>query len=270
MPYIKQTWADEDPNRPVSAARLNYIEAGIETVSQEIDSVSEEIETGGVTISDLDPIDVASDVDTLPLYDASSTATRKATLAQVRDRPPMPGPVIQGGAALVGVPGATFASITTRAMSVDQVRYYPFRVDAPIIASAVQFEVTTGPSADGNVRVGLYAANAALQPTGAPLFDHQVFVNTGAAGVQSQALASVPLGPGWYVLATNVDQAMTLRAFLGGPSFVAPAMGASGIVQLMYKARAYGPYPTPAAEWSAVTAGTGGFMHVLLLTWTVA
>lgn len=30
MPYVKQTWADEDPNRPVSAARLNYIEAGIE------------------------------------------------------------------------------------------------------------------------------------------------------------------------------------------------------------------------------------------------
>lgn len=36
MVYVKQTWADEDPNRPVSAARLNYIENGIEAASQDV------------------------------------------------------------------------------------------------------------------------------------------------------------------------------------------------------------------------------------------
>lgn len=39
MVYVRQIWADEDPDRPVSAARMNYIEEGLEAVAGEVASV---------------------------------------------------------------------------------------------------------------------------------------------------------------------------------------------------------------------------------------
>lgn len=33
MSYVKQVWADNDPAKPVSAARMNYIETGLDAVA---------------------------------------------------------------------------------------------------------------------------------------------------------------------------------------------------------------------------------------------
>lgn len=47
MTYTRQTWADDDPARPVSAARLNYIETGVEGVSRDVDSLGISTRTYG-------------------------------------------------------------------------------------------------------------------------------------------------------------------------------------------------------------------------------
>lgn len=49
MSYVPQTWNNNDPTTPISAARLNYIESGIGTVSTQVGGLSTVATTGSYT-----------------------------------------------------------------------------------------------------------------------------------------------------------------------------------------------------------------------------
>jgi hypothetical protein len=173
-----------------------------------------------------------------------------------------------GGTRYCGLPGVQFSTAATRAHSTGQIRYYPLDVRSAITLTGLRFEVTTAPAADGNTRVGLYAADTDWQPTtAAPIFDVGVPVATGFVGVKTATVTGT-LQPGRYLLATAVDQAMTLRAFRGGASSALPALGASPFVEFVLAFTGYGPMPTPGARWSGSAATNTGTSHAVLLEWS--
>src|SRR6266852_1222682 len=79
---------------------------------------------------------------------------------------------ISCGAQQWGIPThERFLNVGTSALNVNEVRYIPMRVDYAVTLTAWQLEVTTGPAGSANLRLGVYAADTNLQPTGAPLYD---------------------------------------------------------------------------------------------------
>jgi hypothetical protein len=170
----------------------------------------------------------------------------------------------------VGLPSLSgIISVGTIANIANSVRYTPLIVTSSVTLDQMWFEVTTAPASSANFRGALYAADTDWQPTGAPLFDQAVAVASGFTGVKTAALSSVAVPVGRYLIAYNMDQAMTHRRFTAPMYHVDPAGGASpGAVQYV-AAQTYGAMPNPG---TAFTGGGGasntGYSHVVLLRWT--
>ena len=132
------------------------------------------------------------------------------------------------------------------------------------------FEVTTAPTANANVRMGVYAADSNLQPTGPPLFDSgdvPVLSATPVPNTNVKQSTPVTLQPGVYLSAFMTSTAMTIRTFLGGQTFVLPTGSNSPFTVLTYGTQTYGAFPTTGAQWITRAASTQGIRHLGLLRW---
>lgn len=167
-----------------------------------------------------------------------------------------------------GVPNVQFTAQGTQALTANTVYYQPFEVTAPLTLDLMALEVTTAAAGSGNLRLGVYAADANLQPTGAPLFDSgDVAVTSGATGILSRQGTPVILQPGVYLTATNSSVALTARTALGGQTMVSTAMGSNLFTVLTSVAQTQGAFPTPGTAWTTRAAATGAARHVAQMRW---
>lgn len=177
-------------------------------------------------------------------------------------------PKISGGAVQIGIPHANIASVSTSALVANEVRYIPFYVRYAITITEMYFEVTTAPAGAANVRVGIYASDTNMQPTGAPVLDTTTAVAGAFTGVKSALALTATLTPGAYLMAINTDTIMTLRSFIGGAIFLSVGLGATAISQRYSIAQTYGAFPTPGTPWTTLNLSNGGLQYVAAFKWT--
>jgi hypothetical protein len=170
-----------------------------------------------------------------------------------------------------GVPNAHLASQNTQSATINTVYYAPFEVTAPITLDAMAFNLNAAPAAGGNVRLGVYAADSNLQPTGAPLFDSgDVAITTGTTGVVLKQGTAVTLQPGVYLSAFNTGTAVTLRVPVGGIANITTTMGASMYVSTLSAAQTQGAFPSPGTAWTARGTSATGTFHLAVMRWRSA
>jgi hypothetical protein len=170
-----------------------------------------------------------------------------------------------------GIPNAHLASQNTQSATINTVYYAPFEVTAPITLDAMAFNLNAAPAAGGNVRMGVYAADSNLQPTGAPLFDSgDVAITTGTTGVVLKQGTAVTLQPGVYLSAFNTGTAVTLRVPVGGIATITTAMGASMYVSTLSAAQTQGAFPSPGTAWTARGTSATGTFHLPVMRWRPA
>jgi hypothetical protein len=170
-----------------------------------------------------------------------------------------------------GIPNGQMSAQTTLSATINTVYYAPFEVTAPITLDAMAFNLNAAPAAGGNVRMGVYAADSNLQPTGAPLFDSgDVAITTGTTGVVLKQGTAVTLQPGVYLTAFNTGTAVTLRVPTGGIATITTAMGASMFVSTMSVAQTQGAFPTPGTAWTARGTSATGTFNPVVMRWRPA
>jgi len=168
-----------------------------------------------------------------------------------------------------GVPGTSFHGVSTSPLVANEVRYVPFEVKTATVVTALAFEVTTGPTAAANVALGIYATDGFHQPTGTPVYAApSTTVASAFTGVKSVTGLSVTLQPGTYLLAMNVDQAMTVRTYLAPTPTIVNGLGASPLGIRYYAAQAYSVTPANPTPWTSVTPGTTGLSFGIVAQWT--
>lgn len=178
-------------------------------------------------------------------------------------------PKISGGAQQFGVPGLTFTAQTTVTPTVGEVRYHLMFVENPILLSSVVFEVTAAPASDANVRIGIYTADVDQQPLGGPVYDSgNIPVATGFTGIKTTAISSLSLPKGVYLIATNIDVAMTLRTATSTSFWVGTGLGASALTNAFAVTEAFGAFKTPGTKWPARAGGTAGQSIRTFFTWS--
>jgi hypothetical protein len=169
-----------------------------------------------------------------------------------------------------GVPGVSFSNVATQSLSANTVYYAAFEVTAPLTLDFMAMEVSTAAAGNGTLRLGIYAADSNLQPTGAPLFDSgDLTVTSGAVGILSKQGTAVTLQPGVYLSAVNTSVALTARAYIGGQSFVPTAMGAALNV-IVSATQTTGAFPTPGTPWIQRANSTTGLRHIPVMRWRSA
>ena len=162
------------------------------------------------------------------------------------------------------VPGLGVGDINTRAQTTDRDYYEPFHVDTPISISVLGVEVTTASA--GNIRIGIYRADANLQPIGAPLADSGN-LDTTSTGVKTYTPGSpIYLRRGRYLGIHNCSASITLRTtllYVGPYNANSSAWGTSSVIQERYVSRAFAAFPTPGTAWTTTTGGTASTYSVL-------
>jgi len=169
-----------------------------------------------------------------------------------------------------GVPGMLFYGQGLAGLVANNLFYWPFWVRNTLTINEWIFEVTTGPSSNANVRLGIYPADSAHQPTAAPLYDSgDVSVANGFTGIKTASGLSVTLTPGIYLLAMNVSHDMTMRALAcPSPALNVTLGSASLYVRYFVPDVTYGALPTTPQQWSGATNGTSGLMVPAFFRWT--
>lgn len=113
-------------------------------------------------------------------------------------------------------------------------RFRPVYLDSPATIASLIFRITTLAAA-GNCKFAIYAADPnTLAPTGAPLYT-SANQTTAAAGNFEIASVNLSLGAGWYVVASQVDNATVVLQGFGtsDTGFVEMAGGdaVAGVIQ---------------------------------------
>ena len=178
---------------------------------------------------------------------------------------------ISGGAQQWGIPNALFTATGTSALAAGEVCYIPMLVRDHIKLTAWELEVTAAPAGAANLSVGVYRADADLQPFGAPLYDSGSVAVAGAfTGIKSATGLSIDLPFGIYLIALNSDTIMTLRSFTSGTPIVIAALGASPFGKRFSKTVAQGAFPTPGTPWDTISASAGGQQNLVVWQWSLA
>jgi hypothetical protein len=151
--------------------------------------------------------------------------------------------------------------------NVDQ--YEPFFVTTPIVVDLARFDVFTGPASTSTLYVGLYAADADMQPTGSPLVNETISIGTSATGVFTKQFTPVTVQPGAYVAVFNTSVIVaSARVMRGGPSFVQAGGGVTNIQY--YVSRTAAAYTSSPTKWNTRSDGTTGFFHWITFRWKAA
>lgn len=177
---------------------------------------------------------------------------------------------ISGGALQYGIPtdGLFTGTVGTTGLNANQVRYVFVKIHYAVTLTAWEFEVTTAPASNANVRIGIYKADAFLQPTGAPLYDGTIAVASGFTGIKSASGLSIALTPGMHLIAINIDVAMSMRAYQVASPAIGAGMGATPIIQKVVASQTYGAMPNPGTAWTTTNEAAGGMQHSLIWQWS--
>lgn len=171
-----------------------------------------------------------------------------------------------------GIPNAQLASQATFSASANTVYYAPFEVTAPLTVDAMAYSIAVTQAAGGNVRMGIYAADSNLQPTGAPLFDSgdAPFTTSTTGAVLKQGTA-VTLQPGVYLSAFNTSAAITqVRSPVGGIATLNTTLGGSMFTHTLSVAQTQGAFPSPGTAWTARGTSGTGTVHLAVMRWRSA
>lgn len=160
------------------------------------------------------------------------------------------------------VPGIAATSANTFTLVANTLYYHFIYIPTAITIDQCGFVVTVGPASAANVRVGIYAADTDMQPTGAPLFDIGTAVAQSFTGTKTP-VATLALAAGRYLTAINCDVGMTVRVWVGATfqGFVDLTLGA-GVLTGGSIASTYGAMPNPG---TAYTAYQGASHHPVAL-----
>ena len=163
------------------------------------------------------------------------------------------------------LPDVSFRLTSTLALTSGTDYYAPFFVDTPIMVDRLACEVTTG--AAGNLRMGIYRADADWQPIGAPLVDSGSIAITVAVKTFTPS-PLLYLKRGRYLTVLNHDTGSTFREVISHNAALGmvSTIGSSAMQSLWRVTRAYAAFPTPGTAWTTTTAvSSGGLDYVVFL-----
>ena len=169
----------------------------------------------------------------------------------------------------LGVPNTQFQTVGTQSMSGNQTHYMPFEVSAPISVDLFAVEATVAPGVAGTLRVGVFAADDNLQPTGTCVAQGAIPYTT-ATGVYTKQILPVTLPAGMYLIAFNSTSSVTWRRFAGGITPIPMAIGVSPFASRIYATGVTmsGDYTTgPLWPLQPSVYGTTPMIHCALLRW---
>lgn len=152
-------------------------------------------------------------------------------------------------------PGVLLGANGTLAFAPNTDYYAAFRTRTPFTFDQVAGEVSA--TGAGNLRWGLYAADANLQPVGPPLFDSgDISVSTG--GVKTYTPASpITIPAGRYLTAQNQSATCSLRVYRDGDwQLQATTLGNTNFPTILKVARSYDAFPTPGTAWTGFDTST--------------
>ena len=182
---------------------------------------------------------------------------------------PAPG-TPSGGSQNYSLPGVSYAGVSTFPLAANTAYYRPFYVSRPIAVDRVICEITTGAAAGKVFALGVYAASAAGQPSGAALIDTGSQAATGTGG--KVITVSATLQPGAYLMVISSDGTPTVRAAVPTSTNVpqeidSAAFGTTGSIISYARSGAFtfGAYPNPGPVWTASLKATGPAAEPLLL-----
>ena len=168
-----------------------------------------------------------------------------------------------------GVPNATFVTTAGQSMSANQTHYMPFEVTASTVVDMFIVQ-GNGNALTGSLRVGIFAADTTLQPTGSCLAQAEI-PYTLVATLYTKQLAPVTLTPGVYLIAFNVTTASSWTRGAGGISPLSSVLGAN-----MFSSRIFASSQTMSGDyttgppWNSKTDGTTPHIHATFLRWKAA
>jgi len=184
-------------------------------------------------------------------------------LASERDDPHRRGRLkASGGTNHFGIPGVSVSGLNTASYTAGRDYYMPFYVSSPIRIDRMACEVTVGSS--GNLRMGVYRADADNQPTGAPLVD------SGSIAITVAVKTFDPTTPlylrrGRYLSVLNHDTGASFRIWRGSADVggIPDGLGANAMMIGLYVARAYAAFPTPGTPWDTIQTSSTPFQHII-------
>ncbi|MBO0676780.1 hypothetical protein JRC04_04810 [Mycolicibacterium sp. S2-37] len=167
-----------------------------------------------------------------------------------------------------GIPGTSIYGQGTSALAANEDRYVPIEVRSTVTLTGWQLEVTTGPSGDANLRVGIFKADNDLQPSTSAYYDSGAIpVTAGFTGIKTAGSLAITLQPGTYLVAISSSAVMTLRSLLSPSPTLIAALGANAIAQRFSVSRTFGAFANPGTAWTTVVAGQGGLTHSVAFQW---
>jgi hypothetical protein len=171
-----------------------------------------------------------------------------------------------------GLPGIGSLAATTIAQVANTTYYTPFRVRGKsITVNHLAFEVTTAPTSNSTARLGIYAADANMQPTGSILFaSDAITVSSAAAAVYRLRITPLTLPPGNYVLAWNAGaQGMTTRMITYAFTFTGNTMGVGMRNRFFVSATLSGAaLPTTGTLWNSSSNTNSQALAYAVMGWS--
>jgi hypothetical protein len=227
-----------------------------------------------VKVSDLIALASPSEDDLIPIVEIATGETKKITflslIASLFQRIIYPGIAKpSNGNIELGFPDTQFSAQGTEPRVANTIDYFPMLLKHSITITDLFFELSSAAVSAGNVRFGIYRANAYMQPIGAPLFDSGDFaVAQSAIGVKTISGLSVNLTPGRYVVASASSVSLNFRAALSPNFFINKTMGTSMFIQRFTQTKNYGAFETDPVGWETKNTSSGGFQYSVFFQWT--
>lgn len=174
---------------------------------------------------------------------------------------------ISGGATQYGIPSANFITVGTSALTVNSIRYIPFYVAHPITLSQIQFEVTSAPASNANVRIGIYRSDSSYQPTTLVIDAGSTSVASAFTGLKNVAIIQ-SLSIGWHLIAVNCDVTMGVRTFVASSPIVSTTMGTTPFVQRFDVSSTFGAFAGTGVVWTTTNNSASGLQYPLAVQWS--
>jgi len=171
-----------------------------------------------------------------------------------------------------GVPNADFVSAGTQSMTPNQTHYMPFEVTAPTVVDMFIVQGQGNSATPGTLRVGIFAADTTLQPTGSCLAQGSI-PYTITTTLYNKQIDPVTLQPGVYLIASNIvsAQGATWTRGAGGISPLSGTLGSN-----MFASRIFASAQTMTGDyttgplWNSKTDGVTPHLHTVFLRWKAA
>jgi len=157
-----------------------------------------------------------------------------------------------------GLPAVSSGIPGTLGISANRTYYFPFYVRGKAITlKHMAFEVTTAPSTNGTVRMGIYNVTQGLQPTGTVVLNSgAVTTSSAAAAVYRLRVTPTTLNPGNYVLVFNSNRTMTVRFTGGFNGFLLNTLGTNSINAYWRDETLSADFPSTGLNWTTKDTGT--------------